>query len=110
MPSPYSWTPPPDALERSNVGRFMRRHGIDGYAELVCRSTADVEWFWDAIVQDLGIGSDQPYERLLDVWRGADWAQWFVGGRINVVRNCIERHARSHHREQATLIWKGEDG
>ncbi|HEY2157554.1 MAG TPA: AMP-binding protein, partial [Isosphaeraceae bacterium] len=109
MPGPYAWAPPPDAIERSNVGRFMLRHGIDGYAELVRRSTADVEWFWDAVVQDLGIEFDQPYERVVDASRGVAWARWFVGGRINVARNCVERHARSHRREQVALIWEGED-
>jgi hypothetical protein len=38
MPSPYAWTLPPDAVERSNVGPFVRRHGIEGSAELVRRS------------------------------------------------------------------------
>lgn len=109
MPSPYAWTPPPDAVEKSNVGRFMRRHGIDGYAELVRRSTADIEWFWDAVVRDLGIDFDRPYERVLDASRGNAWARWFVGGRVNVAHNCVERHARSHRRDQVALIWEGED-
>ena len=35
------WTPDEEALERANVVRLMRRHGIDDYWELVRRSQDD---------------------------------------------------------------------
>ena len=49
------WSPSPEYIERANVTRFMRAHGIATYEELVARSVDDVEWFWDAMVQDLEI-------------------------------------------------------
>jgi acetyl-CoA synthetase len=110
MTTPYAWTPTRDVIERSNVGRFMRQHGIGDYAELVRRSTADIEWFWGAVVSDLGIEFEQPYERVLDASRGIAWTRWFVGGRLNVAWNCVGRHARSGRREQAAVLWEGEDG
>ena len=36
--------------------------------------------------------------------------QWFVGGKLNVTVNCIDRHVYSERRNKAALIWVGEDG
>jgi len=60
------WTPAPEYVEGANVTRFMRAHGIGDYDELVRRSVADIEWFWDAVVRDLDIGFLEPYDRVLD--------------------------------------------
>jgi acetyl-CoA synthetase len=78
------WRPSEKYIERANVTRFMRDHGIETYEELVQRSQADVEWFWDAVVKDLGIEFFEPYERVLDTSDGIPWATWFVGGKINL--------------------------
>ena len=42
------WTPDEHVLARANVVRLMRRHGIEGYRELVRRSQEEPEWFWPA--------------------------------------------------------------
>ena len=60
MAEKYAWNPTPEVIERANVGRFMRRHGIADYRELIGRSTADIEWFWDAVVEDLDIAFFRP--------------------------------------------------
>ena len=49
------WEPDAETLERANVVRLMRRHGFDDYRTLVQRSIDDPEWFWPAIVEDMGI-------------------------------------------------------
>ncbi len=36
--------------------------------------------------------------------------QWFLGGKLNVTVNVIDRHARSERRNKAAVIWIGEDG
>jgi len=36
--------------------------------------------------------------------------EWFVGGKLNVTVNCIDRHVYSERRNKAALIWVGEDG
>jgi len=104
------WTPPKELRENSNVARFMRAHGIASYEELVRRSTDDLEWFWDAVVQDLNIEFFEPYERVLDASQGIMWARWFVGGRLNLAHNCVDRHAQGQKRTQTALIAETEDG
>src|SRR2546423_800218 len=45
------WSPTPEVVERANVVRLMRRHGIDEYAELLRRSQEEPDWFWPAVVE-----------------------------------------------------------
>ena len=37
-------------------------------------------------------------------------AQWFVGGKINISDNCLDRHLATWRRNKAALIWEGEPG
>src|SRR2546423_3962682 len=45
-----AWEPTPEYVERANVTRLMRAHGIETIDELRRRSVEDVEWYWDAAV------------------------------------------------------------
>jgi acetyl-CoA synthetase len=103
------WRPSEDYVERANVTRFMRSAGIATYDELVKRSQDDIEWFWDAVVRDLGIEFYEPYERVLDVSEGIPWAKWFVGGRINLAHNCVDRWA-DETPDRAAVVWEDEEG
>ena len=110
MADPYVWKPSQAVIEYSNIGRFMRRHGITTYRDLISRSTADVEWFWRAAVEDLEIEFLRPFTSVLDASRGIAWTTWFGGGRINLAHHCLDRHARSTRRDQIAVIAEGEDG
>lgn len=37
-------------------------------------------------------------------------AEWFVGGKINISYNCLDRHLPTWRRNKAALIWEGEPG
>ena len=65
------WSPTPEVLERANVVRLMRRHGFETYAELLRRSQEEPEWFWPAVVEDLGLEFFEPWKRVVDVSRGS---------------------------------------
>ena len=92
-PAAYVWNPTEGIVERSNVTRFMLAHGISTYHELVSRSTADIAWFWQAVVEDLGIQFFRPYDTLLDLSRGVPWSRWFIGG-ADKPRRSLPRSAR----------------
>src|SRR5437899_6517457 len=42
-------------------------------------------------------------------WK-APFAKWFVGGRINITQNCLDRHLDSSRRNKAAVVWEGEPG
>jgi acetyl-CoA synthetase len=102
------WSPSEDYVERANVTRFMRANGIGSYEELVALSQADVEWFWDAVVKDLGIEFYEPYTQVLDTSGGIAWATWFRGGSINLAHNCVDRWAERTP-DRVAVRWEGEE-
>src|SRR5437660_707662 len=77
-----TWEPTPEIIERSRLTRFMKRHGIAGLAQLQERSIADPEWFWDAVVHDLGIRWYRAYDRVLDLSEGVWGAHWLGAARL----------------------------
>ena len=100
------WTPTPEVIARANVTRFMARHSIRDYDDLIHRCAQDTSWFWDAALQDLGVIWDRPYRQVQDSSRGFPWTRWFLDGKLNIVRNCIDRDRGS----TPAVIWESDDG
>jgi acetyl-CoA synthetase len=106
----YIWHPPKELVENSNVKKFMDKQQIAGYKDLVKRSTEDIEWFWKAAVGELKVEWFEKYSRILDTSEGIQWAKWFIGGKLNVTYNCLDRHANSRRRDKVAFFWVGENG
>jgi acetyl-CoA synthetase len=70
------------------------------------RAAHDLEGFWAGQAQRLDWF--EPWKKVLE-WN-APWAKWFVGGKLNVAHNCVDRHAHSALRNKAAIIWEGEPG
>jgi acetyl-CoA synthetase len=51
----------------------------------------------------------EPYEQVLD-WTDAPFAKWFVGGKLNVSANCLDRHVAAGLGTKVAYHWEGEDG
>jgi acetyl-CoA synthetase len=104
------WKPYGEYKTKSNIRRFMRKHKIKTYEDLVRKSVADTEWFWDAALKDLDIEWYEPYTKVLDDSAGFPWAKWFLGGKMNIVHNCLDRHVQGWRRNKLAIIWEGDDG
>src|SRR4029079_16189428 len=105
----FVWEPDEATLERANVVRLMRKHGVDSYWELVRRSQEDPEWFWPAAIEDMGLECSTPWEQVVDLSRGPEWATWFVGGKLNIAWNCAHRWA-ARRPDAIASVGLGEDG
>jgi acetyl-CoA synthetase len=103
----YVWRPSEALVERANITRLRRALGAGTYAELHRISVEEPERFWPAVVADLGLHFSEPWHAVLDASRGPEWAQWFVGGRLNLARICLHRFARS---EEEAYVGLYEDG
>jgi acetyl-CoA synthetase len=103
----YLWAPSSELIEAANSTAFARAHGLGSYDALVRRSIDEPEWFWDAVVDWLGINFATPYDAVLDESDGIAWTRWFIGGKLNLSWNCIDRHAASPN---DAIRWEGEDG
>ncbi len=70
------------------------------------RAAQDPEGFWAEQAKELHWF--KPWDRVLQ-W-DPPFAQWFVGGKLNVSYNCLDRHLSTPRRNKAALIWEGEPG
>lgn len=103
------WTLDEAGRERSRTAEFMRRHDIAEYSQLVERSQADPAWFWNAVVNFLGIPFSTPYEEVMNLDAGPEWATWFTGGTVNLADVCVDRWSRIDG-EAIAVISEHEDG
>ncbi|MEA3082244.1 MAG: acetyl-CoA synthetase, partial [Sphingomonadales bacterium] len=69
---------------------------------------AERDWhgFWAK--QALALDWHREWDTILD-WQ-LPFAKWFVGGKLNVSENCLDRHVRAGHGDQVALHWEGEPG
>jgi acetyl-CoA synthetase len=65
----------------------------------------DLEKFWGEYAE--GFEWMRKWDRVLE-W-DCPFAKWFVGGKLNVSVNCVDRHL-AKHRNKAALVWEGEPG
>ncbi len=76
------------------------------YQQLYDSAKADPQKFWAELAQELHWF--QKWDTILD-WQ-PPVAKWFVGGKINISYNCLDRHLTTWRKNKAALIWEGEPG
>jgi acetyl-CoA synthetase len=108
--SDFVWRPSPEVVESSQLRRFMTANRLDDLTELHRRSIDEPEWFWNAVIADLGIEFFKPYNRVMDTSKGLAWTEWCVGGEMNIVHNCIEKRLGTSDERSIALRWTSEDG
>ena len=70
------------------------------------KADRDLEAFWAEAAES--IDWFQKWERVLE-WEPPH-AKWFLGGKLNVAYNCLDRHVRTWRRNKAAIVWEGEPG
>jgi acetyl-CoA synthetase len=104
------WHPTDEYVQPARLTTFMRQHGIKDFEELMARSTEDVAWFTEAILQHLDIKFYKEYEQVVDLSKGIAWPQWCVGGKMNIVHNCLDKYIDTPTKNKPAFVWEGEDG
>ena len=67
----------------------------------------DHEGFWARQAREL-ISWDKPWTTVCE-W-DLPYAEWFVGGQLNVSFNCLDRHVLAGNGDKVALYWEGEPG
>jgi acetyl-CoA synthetase len=88
--------PPPELAAHANVT-------ADAYSE----ASADRLAFWERAAERLTW--DEPWTQVLD-WSNPPFAKWFVGGKLNVAVNCVDRHVAAGKGDKVAFHWEGEPG
>jgi len=77
-------------------------------ASLYEEASKDRIAFWERQAREL-VSWDTEWDQALD-WSNAPFAKWFVGGKLNIAYNCVDRHIESGHGDQVAIHWEGEPG
>jgi acetyl-CoA synthetase len=104
------WRPSDELVRGSRIARFLAEHNLPDYDALHRTSTEDIAWFWDAALREMGIEWYEPYARVYDDSAGAAWTKWWIGGRFNIVHNCVDKHRSSPRASKPAIRWEGEPG
>jgi acetyl-CoA synthetase len=91
-----TFPPPPEFAE----------HALVTDAHVYDDAERDWTGFWAK--QALALDWHREWDEILD-WQ-LPFAKWFVGGKLNVAENCLDRHVRSGHGGQVAFHWEGEPG
>ncbi len=106
----FVWHPTPKLIAQSNLQRFIDKHQLGSYDELMRRSTTDIAWFWDTVLRDLDIQFYKPYSQIVDLNEGKPWPHWCVGGEMNIVHNLLDKYAGTKIDNRLAIKSEIEDG
>ena len=81
--------PPPEFSAKAHI------KSLEEYESLYKQSIEDPESFWAGVAKDLHWF--KPWDKVLE-WN-EPWAKWFVGGKLNLSYNCVDRHALGARRD-----------
>ncbi|MFH0914137.1 MAG: acetate--CoA ligase [Chloroflexota bacterium] len=94
--------PPKELSEKAYI------KSLDEYRKIYQRSVDDPEGFWAEMAQQLDWF--QKWDKVLvDNFKEARH-EWFVGGKLNVSYNCIDRHLKTWRKNKAAIIFEGDIG
>jgi acetyl-CoA synthetase len=78
------------------------------YKEIYQWSIDDPEGFWGEMAEQLDWYKKWDKVLVEDFKQGKH--EWFVGGKLNVSYNCLDRHIKTWRKNKAALIWEGDIG
>ncbi|MCB2179941.1 acetate--CoA ligase [bacterium] len=95
---PSIYPPSKNILENANVKEYdaLYNFSIEDPAAFWAERAEEFSWFkkWDRVLDDTN----------------APFFKWFVGGKVNIVHNALDRHLTTYRRNKLALIWEGEPG
>ncbi len=90
--------PPPDGF---------REQAVVSDPSIYEEADKDYEGFWEQ--QAEALDWEQKWDQVLD-WSDPPNAKWFVGGKLNVAHNCVDRHVEAGNGDRVAFHWRGEEG
>jgi acetyl-CoA synthetase len=92
--------PPAEFAAQAHIKSF------EEYEQIYNQAAENPEAFWASVAESLHWF--QKWDTVLE-W-DEPFAKWFVGGKLNVSYNCIDRHLETARKNKAAIIWEGEPG
>jgi acetyl-CoA synthetase len=95
------FAPPSEFSQQAHIKSFAE------YQQLYEKAKADPAAFWAELAEQ-ELDWFEKWDTVLD-WQPPD-AKWFIGGKLNITYNCLDRHLKTGRRNKAAIIWEGEPG
>ena len=92
--APSSFPPPTDFAENANATAELYREAEEDRLAFWAKQADRLSW-------------ETPFTEVLD-WSQAPFAKWFVGGKLNVAYNCVDRHVEAGNGDRVAIHWEGE--
>ena len=104
------WQPSKEQIENSKLTKFIQHCKLNNYDELEKKSFSDPGWLWDNVIKFSNLKFYKPYSKILDESKGTPWTRWCIGGKTNIVLNCIDRHKDKEFFKNTFIFAEREDG
>ena len=91
---PSSYPPPEHFTEQANARAEHYREAVEDRLAFWAKQANRLSWA-------------TPFAEVLD-WSDAPFAKWFVGGKLNVAYNCVDRHVDAGNGDRVAIHWVGE--
>ena len=104
------WQPSKELIENSKLTKFIQHCKLKNYDELEKKSFSDPGWLWDNVIKFSDLKFYKPYSKILDESKGTPWTRWCIGGKTNIVLNCIDRHKDKEFFQNTFIFAEREDG
>src|SRR5205085_2487506 len=101
------FTPSTNIVENANITAYMKSKGFNDYESFYQWSLEHRMEYWDEQARELHWF--EPWHTTFR-WTKKPFFQWFVGGKFNVVYNCLDRHMHTSTRHKVAFYWEGDDG
>ena len=91
---PSCYPPPAEFAENANATAELYREAEEDRLAFWAKQANRLSW-------------ETPFSQVLD-WSDAPFAKWFVGGKLNVAYNCVDRHVEAGNGDRVAIHWEGE--
>ena len=92
--APSVYSPSPEFAEQANATEELYREAEQDRLAFWAKQADRLSW-------------DTPFTEVLD-WSEAPFAKWFVGGKLNVAYNCVDRHVEAGNGDRVAILWEGD--
>ncbi len=82
---------------------------MEEYEKLYKRSVEDPDGFWGEMAEK-NISWFKKWDKVLEWNFEKPEIKWFLGGKLNVSYNCLDRFVNTPTRNKAAIIWEADDG
>lgn len=101
------FVPADDVVNNATIMAYMKSKGFTDYEQFYTWSLANRFEYWDDLAKELDWF--EPWQTTFE-WTEKPFFKWFVGGKFNIVYNCLDRYMQTPTRTKVAYYWEGDDG